>query len=108
MLVADFFFMEVEARLVAAGVLELHIGEINETPDPCHLPDTASWAKEEKRRWLRKLATRIVDNYVLDKDKFDAFVSACESLDVKLRSRTGNDLIQAVKSTTGGEILHLL
>jgi hypothetical protein len=88
-----FFAMEVEARLVAAGMMELQMEEINETPDTCNLPDTTSWSNEEKKRWLRNLATTIVDNYVLNKDKFNDFVRACENKDIQETfPRTGDFL----------------
>jgi hypothetical protein len=75
--------MDVEARLVAAGLIKLGIDDIIDTPDNSNLPDTQSWSREEKKNYLRKLATTIVDSYVLDKEKHDNFVKACSQLEIK-------------------------
>ncbi len=83
-----FFELEVNARLVTAGLIELGIDNVNETPDVCNLPDTQTWNKQEKKQHLRKLATTIVDNYVLDKEKHDKFVTACKELEIKDNRRT--------------------
>lgn len=85
-----FFALEVEARLVTAGLIELGIEDINVSPDISTLPDIQCWSNGDKKKYLREFATKILDNYVLDKEKHNAFVTACEEMEVKENGqRTG-------------------
>ena len=42
-----FFELEVNARLVTAGLIDLGIDNVNETPDVCNLTDTQTWHKQD-------------------------------------------------------------
>jgi hypothetical protein len=52
--------MEVEARLVAAGALELGLEDINETSE-ANLSNPSSLTMKKKKEILRNLSTTIVD-----------------------------------------------
>ena len=78
-----FFSLEVDARLVTTGLLELGIDDIYDTPELTNLPDPDCSTKEEKKKTLKKLATHVVDRYALNKSRHDAFVTACKKLEVK-------------------------
>ena len=75
--------MEIEARLVAAGALELGLEDINETPKASDLSNPPSLTKEKKKEILRNLSTTIVDRYILDQEKHNALVTACKEMDIQ-------------------------
>ena len=68
--------------MATAGLLELGIDDIYDTPELTNLPDPECSTKEEKKNSLRKLATRIVDRYVLNKSRHDALVAACKKMEL--------------------------
>ena len=78
-----FFAMEVEARLVAAGALELGLEDINETSEASNLSNPSSLTTKKKKEILRNLSTTIVDQYILDQEKHNALVTACKEMDVQ-------------------------
>ena len=64
--------LEVESRLIASAMEELAINCIDDLPDESVLPSTLKNAtKKEKKAFLEKISTAVVDNYVLRKEKID-------------------------------------
>ncbi|XP_065071471.1 uncharacterized protein LOC135696119 [Rhopilema esculentum] len=74
-----FFQMEVQSRVIAAAMEILGIKCIDEKPDQNHFP--ASLLNESakcKKDYIEKLATIVVDTYVLKLDKFqELFQKSC-------------------------------
>ncbi len=87
-----FFMMEVEARIVAAAMTELGMDEFDSTPQ--NGPSAENWDKKEKKDYLHKLSSRIVDKYVVDKDKHKKIAAAVGKLEEKqlqrLKDKTTN------------------
>ena len=63
-----FFILEVEARIVAAGMKELRLEELGETSQ-CVPEEIESWTTVRKKEFLDELSATIIDKYVLDKAK---------------------------------------
>ncbi len=86
-----FFMMEVEARIVAAAMTELGMDEFDSTPH--NGPSAENWDKKEKKDYLHKISSRIIDKYV-DKDKHKKIAAAVGKLEEKqlqrLKDRTTN------------------
>ena len=62
--------MEVECRVIAAAMEELHIQDINDIPLDGYMPSNLT-TKKEKRDFLEKLAVSVVDKYILQCDKVE-------------------------------------
>lgn len=65
-----FFEMEVEARLIAATLKILGMDDIDGKPKGNKFPDSADTAehkREERKMYLHKVATLVVDTFVIDK-----------------------------------------
>jgi hypothetical protein len=74
-----FFILEVEARIVAAAMTELEMNEFDETPenDPKH----TCWTTKERKKYLHKLSSTIVDKYIFDGKKHKIIAAAVDQLD---------------------------
>ena len=77
-----FFVLEVEARIVAAGMKELGIEELEEMSQ-CVPDQTESWSKAKKKDFLHDLSAKIVDKYVLDKARHEKIALAVNQLEEK-------------------------
>ena len=69
----QFFLMEVECRIIAAAIEELHIKDINEIPSESCMPSNLV-SRTEKRDFLYNLASLVVDKYVLQCSKVEALL----------------------------------
>ena len=78
-----FFFLEVESRIVAACLKELGINEFDDTPSVLKVPDDNTWSDHQKKKFVRDLAVKICDTYILDHRKHEKFISACQHADVR-------------------------
>ena len=77
-----FFVLEVEGRIVAAGVKELGIEELEEMSQ-CVPDQTESWSKAKKKDFPHDLSAKIVDKYVLDKARHEKIALAINQLEEK-------------------------
>jgi hypothetical protein len=59
-----FFTLEVQSRVVAAGMIELGMESLEEEPDT--LNNVETWNNKDKKEYLTKLSTSIVDKYIFD------------------------------------------
>ena len=66
-----FFQLEVESRVVAAAskVLEMNSLDKNEKPTKNGFLNGENGTREEKKNYLRKIATAVVDNYIVDQER---------------------------------------
>lgn len=81
-----FFLLEVESRIVAAAMKELGIEELEEMSQI--VPNQIEkWTKAEKKDYLNKLSTTIVDKYILDEAKHKKIVLAANQLEEKQLQR---------------------
>ena len=78
-----FFFLEVESRIVAACLSELGIDEFDDTPSVLKVSDDNTWSDQQKKEFVRDLAVKICDTYLLDHRKHEKFISACQQADVR-------------------------
>ena len=85
----QFLLMEVECRVIAAAMEELHIQDINDIPLDGYMPSNLT-TKKEKRDFLEKLAVSVVDKYILQCDKVEL-----------LLQKTGQALNQEVVKSMG-------
>ena len=87
-----FFMMEVEARIVAAAMTELGMKEFDSTPE--NGPSPENWDTKEKKDYLYKLSAKIVDKYIVDKEKHEKITAAVAQLEEKqlqrLKDKTAN------------------
>ena len=84
--------MEIEARIVAAGMMELGIAELEETSH-CVPEQIESWTKEKKKEFLDELSAKIIDKYVLDKAKHEKIAIAASQLEEKHLQRMNDRLL---------------
>ena len=69
--------MELEARISAATLHVLGIGNINDTPDESKLPTGLDkQPKSVKRKFLNKLSAEIVDHYILKIDTIQQYLKS--------------------------------
>ena len=78
-----FFFLEVGSRIVAACLRELGIDEFDDTPSVLKVSDDNTWSDQQKKEFVRDLAVKICDTYILDHPKHEKFISACQQADVR-------------------------
>ena len=87
-----FFVIEVESRIVAAAMTELGIDEFDSTPE--NGPSTENWTTKEKKDYLCKLSSKIVDKYIVDEEKHKKIIATVEHLEEKqlqrLKDKTAN------------------
>ena len=69
----QFLLMEVECRVIAAAMEELHIQDINDIPVDDYMPSNLT-TKKEKRNFVEKLAVSVGDKYILQCDKVELFL----------------------------------
>lgn len=85
----QFIMLEINARIVAACMAELSIEDINEQPSiPLLPPDLTNASKSEKKQFLKSLATRVVDKYILGKEKVTAILNRYIWLKMKKKTKT--------------------
>lgn len=77
-----FFSLEVESRIVAACMMELGIADFDDTPSILKVTDDNIWSSQQKKEFIRGLAVKMCDTYVLDYEKHKRFISACQHADV--------------------------
>ena len=74
----QFFLMEVDCRVVAAALEELHIKDIDDVPDEIYLPKLET--NLEKRVFLKNFSGTLVDKYILQLDKVELLLrKTCEA-----------------------------
>ena len=61
-----FFTLELECRVVAAYMKETGITDFYDTPDDLKVPENTTGSRTQKKEFLRSIATKICDEYVLD------------------------------------------
>ncbi|XP_078363701.1 uncharacterized protein LOC144647887 [Oculina patagonica] len=67
-----FFDLEVKARLIAAAVHELGMDGISDSPKGEYFrPDLPEASNMERKEYVRKIATRIVDGYVIQRENVE-------------------------------------
>ena len=69
-----FFMLELEARIIAATMIELGIGEMCQSPSTGTYEDLGSMSKQAKVDCLNSLACKVVDTYILRKDKVETIL----------------------------------
>ena len=74
-----FFTLEVQSRVVAAGMIEIGMESLEEEPDT--LNNVETWNNKDKKEYLTKLSTSIVDKYILDEVKHKKTVKAVKQLE---------------------------
>ena len=74
-----FFTLEVQSRVVAAGMIEIGMESLEEEPDT--LNNVETWNNKDKKEYLTKLSTSIVDKYILDEVKHRKIVKAVKQLE---------------------------
>ncbi|CAB3986254.1 Hypothetical predicted protein [Paramuricea clavata] len=74
-----FFTLEIQSHVVAAGMIELGMESIEEEPDT--LNNVETWNNKDKKEYLTKLSTSIVDKYILDKVKHKKIAKAVKQLE---------------------------
>ena len=62
---------------------ELGIDEFDDTPSVLKVPDDNTWSDQQKKKFVRDLAVKICDTYILDHRKHEKFISACQHADVR-------------------------
>ena len=62
-----FFTLEVQSRVVAAGMIEIGMESLEEKPDT--LNNVETWNNKDEKEYLTKLSTSIADKYILDEVK---------------------------------------
>ena len=77
-----FFVLEIDAQIVAAGMKELGIEELEEMSH-CVPDQIDSWSKAKKKDFLDDLSSKIVDKYVLDKARHEKIAHAVNQLEEK-------------------------
>lgn len=71
----QFVMLEINARIVAACMTELNIDEVDGKPSTSALPlHLTKSSKGEKRHFLKLLASRVVDKYILGEEKVTAIL----------------------------------
>lgn len=84
--------LEVHARIVAACMTELNIKEVDGHPSPDILPTNLSSAsKKEKLHFLKLLATKVVDKYVLDEQKVTALLNKVQMAAVEEKEKMNTE-----------------
>jgi hypothetical protein len=66
--------LELEARIIAATMIELGIGEMCQSPSTGTYEDLGSMSKQAKVDCLNSLACKVVDTYILRKDKVETIL----------------------------------
>ena len=88
-----FVMLEVDARIVAACMTELKLTEIDGHPSSDVLPTKLlSAPRKEKQQFLKLLATRVVNKYILDEEKVAALldkVQMAEKQEKKMNASEG-------------------
>ncbi len=75
-----FFTLELEARIVAATMIELGIGEMSQTPSTSPYFNLDNMCNKAKVDCLNSLAAKVVDTYILRKDKVETILEkTCEA-----------------------------
>jgi ribosome-associated toxin RatA of RatAB toxin-antitoxin module len=62
-------------------MIELGIAEFDDTPSA--LLDVQTWSSQQKKEFVTDLAVKICDTYVLDRQKHESFILACQQADVR-------------------------
>ena len=81
-----FFALELESRIVAAGMQELGMEDLDEVPESV-LSNVQNWTNSEKKEYLTKLSSSIVDKYILDEAKHKKIVVAVDQLEERQLQR---------------------
>jgi hypothetical protein len=74
-----FFTLEVQSRVVADGMIELGMASLEEEPDT--LNNVETWNNKDKKEYLTKLSTSIVDKYIFDEVKHKKIAKAVKQLE---------------------------
>ena len=80
----NFLLLELEARVVAATMIELGIGEINQTRSMSTYVNMENMSNQAKMDSLNSLATKVVDTYILRKEKVETILQkTCKAQDLQ-------------------------
>ena len=83
----SFVLLETDVRIVAAGMNELGIEDISQEPSSDIIPPNLKAAsKDDKRQFLKSLAGKVVNKYILSSEKITLLldkVYAAESEEIK-------------------------
>ena len=71
-----FFAIEVESRIIGGALSVLEMTSLDE--EKVIFPNTEMASKEEKKRFLRKTATHVVDKFVIDQKRNDKILEAVQ------------------------------
>ena len=87
----QFFLLEIKARIVAAAMIELDMDKFDDA-NPENKSAPKFHTTKEKKEFLYKLSSTVVDKYILDSEKHKRIVSALDTLEErqlqKLKDRT--------------------
>ena len=80
----QFFLLEVKSRIVAAVLMELQIQSLQATPDETILPgNLCAKSNSERRRYMETLCTKVIEKYILDRERITKFLQQREYEDWK-------------------------
>ena len=75
-----FFELEVKARVVAAAMMELGIDDFEDS-SPLLPEGHLNWSKADKREFINRLSTSIVDKYILDEERYQNILKSLDKLE---------------------------
>ena len=78
----SFSLLEIKARIVAAAMIELDMDEFDDA-NPENKSAPKFHTTKEKKEFLYKLSSTVVDKYILDSEKHKRIVSALDQLEEK-------------------------
>ena len=70
----QFSEVELDARIVAAALVELSISHVDDTPTDADPPTDVFQTKISRKKFLKTFSERIVDKYLLKADQLDDFL----------------------------------
>lgn len=80
--------LEIDARIVAACMRELNIKEVDSHPGSDVLPtNLCSAPRMEKQQFLKSLAERLVDKYILNKERVVALLDKVQMAEKEEKER---------------------
>lgn len=82
----QFFILEVHARIIAAILKVVGIEDIEAEPEQLKFSGDKS-SKVDKKNYLEHIATKVVDEFVIDENKNDRILQCVEKIDVFHKAR---------------------
>ena len=84
-----FFELEVKARIMAAAMQVVGMENVNDKPTGEFLqPDLPNAVNKEKKEYLRKIASQVIDNFVIRREKVEAILNSLLTAEEEEASNT--------------------